>query len=314
MKNSVVILLLTLTSFVYAQFPWSNTIPTEIKQSALEPECVLDEEPGDWRPPMSSLFIPLVRHCQTARDAVLTVASQMTKTTGVFYSTQRRYPAMNALEALQDKKVSCTGQSILLVCALRSIGIPARAVGVGTWGHIRGNHTWCEAWFDGAWHMIEFNEADFNTPWVMEYIGMLNPQLPSQRIYAASPKAKDGVFPTVWNPASRIAAEDVTERYMHLSRIWYEKAGLPSGTQRLLVDMTPRPPQPCSIVLENEDGEILEETTLPTTQDDMRRLSPLNLPRAGRYFLRLKHGSKRWEVLATHPPVQVKKLPMSHMK
>ena len=295
-------------STAWAQLPWSEPVPRHIEQAALLPNTVLDEKPCDWRAALEAIFRPMVKDCRTAREAVLTTASNMTKATGVYYSTERRHPAMNPMEALNEKKVSCTGQSIMLVCALRAIGIPARAVGVGSWGHIRGNHTWCEAWFDGDWHMIEFNEKDFNTGWVMEYLGMLRPHYPLQRVYAVSPDSVDGFFPAVWNPWAHIAAEDVTERYLAFSRQWYEKKGLPQGCQRLMLDIHPRPDQAVSIHLENADGQEIARTTLPTKRDDMRRMAPLNLPHGGTYFLRLQGSQRQRRVQATTEPVQILRL------
>lgn len=303
MKRLLTVLLL-LGSAAFAQFPWSGTAPQAVEQTALHPDGVLDEKPSNWRPALGAIFRPLVKDCRTASEAALMVAAHMTQATGVYYSTERRHPLMNPLEALNEKKVSCTGQSILLVCALRSVGIPARAVGIGTWGHIRGNHTWCEAWCDGEWKMLEFNEKDFNTPWVMEYVGMINPGIPFQRIYAASPHGKGGYFPTVWNFESRIAAEDVTERYLALSRAWYEKAGLPPHCQRLLVDIYPRSDKVLHLILEDEHGTRIDQAPLPTCRDDMRRAAALNLPRQGRHYLRLQGSEQRLEIAPTPAPVQ----------
>ncbi len=304
MKRVLTALLLFATA-AFAQFPWSGAAPPDVAQVALHPNHVLDEAPSNWRPALEPLFRPLVKDCQTASEAALMVASRMTQVTGVYYSTERRHPLMNPMEALAEKKVSCTGQSILLVCALRSVGIPARAVGIGTWGHIRGNHTWCEAWCDGEWKMLEFNEKDFNTPWVMEYIGMINPRIPFQRIFAVSPHRQDGSFPTVWNLHSHIAAEDVTERYLALSRAWYEKAGLPPQCQRLMVDIKPRSEAALLIILEDEQGSPICQDKLPTTSDDMRRTARLNLPRQGRHFLRIQGSEQRFEIAPTAPPVQL---------
>lgn len=301
----VLTVLLLFVSVAFAQFPWSGTAPKEIEQAALSPDCVLDETPCNWRPALEAIFRPLVKECRTASEAVLTVASQMTQATGVYYSPKRRHPLMNPLEALHEKKVSCTGQSILLVSALRSIGIPARAVGIGSWGYIRGNHTWCEAWCDGEWKMIEFNEKDFNTPWVMEYIGMINPKVPHQRIFAASPHGRGGYFPTVWNFESRVTAEDVTQRYLALSRAWYEKKGLPTDCQRLMVDIHPRLEEECILTLENEQGAPIETAPLPTLRDDMRRTAILNLPRQGCYYLRIEGSEQRIELTPTPAPVQL---------
>lgn len=282
-----------------APLPWEGKAPEDIERIALMPERVLCEPPSDWRTPLSALFRPEVKDCPTAREAVLKVASRMTEITGVYYSMERRHPVMNPLEALAEKKVSCTGQSILLVCALRSVGIPARAVGVWTWNHVPGNHTWCEAWFDGSWHMIEFNERDFNTPWVMESVGMLNSNDPRQRVYAVCPGASARF------PFGDIPAEDVTARYMELAREWYAHNGLPPTHQRLMVNLLPRPEQELSLLLEDEQGREVSRSLLPTNRDDVRRFATLVLPRQGRHYLRLEGSEARLEVEATPEPVRV---------
>ena len=210
-----------LTAFLFlsavlsaADFPWSQAAPEHIRQAAVLPDRVMDETPCDWRPILSQIFPPMVKECRNAREAALQIAANIGAVTGAYYSTERRKHNMNALEALAEKKISCTGQSILLVCALRSVDIPARAVGVHTWNHIEGNHTWAEAWIDGEWQMIEFNEHDFNTPWVMEYIGMLNPLNPFQRVRAAMPGGAISWWPCEFAARTNLPnfqAEDVTE-------------------------------------------------------------------------------------------------------
>ncbi len=315
MKPGILLLLLLLwlagPQPAAADFPWSNQIPGQIAADALHPDTVLDEQPCDWRPVLAPLFSPLVADCTTPREAVLRIAASIGTATGVYYSMERRKPGMNALEALAEKKVSCTGQSILLVCALRSIGIPARAVGVLTWNHIQGNHTWVEAWFDGAWHMIEFNEKDFNTPWVMEYIGMLDPRHPYQRIMAASPSGKG-----TWVPADiaaklghrNLPAEDVSERYLSLARDWYARAGIPADSQRILIDFQPRPAAPPVIELINEQGSVISASRLPSSTDDVRYFSRLLLPRSGQHYLRLQGSTEKVGISPTNAPVQILRL------
>ncbi len=284
-----------------AGFPWSNAAPAEVAAASLQPDTVLDELPCDWRPVLTPIVEPLVADCTSAREAVLRIAAGLSRTTGVYYSPERRKHNMNALEALAEKKVSCTGQSILLVCALRSVGIPARAVGVGTWNHIPGNHTWAEAWFDGSWHMIEFNERDFNTPWVMENIGMLNPRIPIQRIKAATPQGNE-----TWSPhLTNIPAEDVTARYTQLALEWYQQNGLPAETQRLLVDTSPRNSTAHIIEIIDANGKAVSSAPLPTVADDMRYLARLALPRKGTFFLRIRGNEKQFPVSATETAVQL---------
>ena len=283
------------------EFPWSDSAPAEIAATALLPDQVVDEIPCNWRPVVKPIFEPQVKHCQSAREAVLQIAANIGATTGVYYTPERRKHNMNALEALAEKKVSCTGQSILLVCALRSVDIPARAVGVLTWNHIEGNHTWVEAWFDGEWHMIEFNEKDFNTSWVMENIGMLNTARTEQRIKAANPQGEYRWFP--WGPSFR--ADDVTQRYMKLARQWYEKNGLSTDTQRLLVNVNERRETAPTLQLVCKDGNVISSGKLPTLRDDMRYFTRLELPREGEYFLRLKGHSALLPIRATAAPVQI---------
>lgn len=291
-----------------APFPWAADAPPALVQASVQPDRVLNEDPCDWRPVLTPLAKELVQHCRTSREAVLTMAAKLPEATGVYYSIERRKPGMNALEALEEKKVSCTGQTILLVCALRAVGIPARAVGIATWNHVQGNHTWAEAWFEGEWHMIEFNEHDFNTPWVMENIGMLDPQNPLQRIQALTPAGDTLFLPAYAMDRQELPAVDVTERYAALARAWYVRAGVTSHEQRLLVDCEARPSGPLSVRVETEDGELISEALLPTSQDDVRRMARLLLPREGCYYLRLEGSAERRPLKATPAPVQILRL------
>ncbi len=290
--------------------PWGQEVPPAVASTALMPDSVLDEAPCDWRTLLEPIFRPVVQHCHSAREAVLAVASHAGELTGVHYDRARRHPCMNAQEALAEKKVSCTGQSILLVCALRSVGIPARAVGVATWNHVCGNHTWVEAWVDGQWLMVEFNESEFNTPWVMEAIGMLDPQNLWQRIVAAQPGGA-ALFPTLWNPQSGVEAVDVTERYLELARQWYAHNGVPAESQKLMVDVHPRDRKPRTLVLEDADGAHLAHTKLPTSTDDVSQFATLLIPRGIPCRLRVEGSSTLYPLSSTEAAVQIIRLHLS---
>lgn len=303
----LVLSLLTLVAIVCpALAEWQMEIPADIRANYLEPDRVLSEDACDWRGPVGAIFQPAVQHCTSAREAVLHIASHMTELTGTYYSADRRKQDMNALEALEEKKISCTGQTILMVCAFRSVGIPARAVGIPTWNHIQGNHTWPEVWLDGEWKMIEFNEKDFNTPWVMENIGMLDLNHPWQRIVAQCPHGRR-IFPVGNMRRNRIAAEDVTERYSMLAAAWYAENGLPPDTQRLMVDVQPRLDAEVIVQLVSADGTVLETMPLPTTRDDVRKFATFNLPRNRQHYL-IFPGNVKFPVQATQGPVHILRL------
>ena len=304
-------LFLIISPLQAVEYPWSNAAPAEIAAAAITPDTVMDEIPCDWRAELAPLVAPLVKDCTTAREAVLAISTGLGKATGAYYSKERSKHNMNVLETLREKKISCTGQSILLVCALRSVGIPARAAGVHTWNHIQGNHTWAEAWFDGAWHMIEMGERDFNTPWVMEYIGMLAPRNPFQRILASTPDGQTTWWPHDFAGKEGLAnfpAEDVTERYMQLSRRWYAKAGIPENTQRILIDLQPRPDKAAVVELVNESNDVISCGQLPTSRDDMRYFTRLSMPREGSHYIRLQGANERVRLLPTPSPVQIIRL------
>ncbi len=48
----------------------------------------------------------------------------------------------------------CGEESVFLVTALRSVGIPARQVYVPWWAHCDDNHAWVEAWDGGRWRFL----------------------------------------------------------------------------------------------------------------------------------------------------------------
>lgn len=302
------LLLLCALPLAAAEFPWSHEAPPDLVQASVLPDRVAQETPCDWRPVLTPTAESLVRDCGSAREAVPTLAAGLPEATGVYYSVERRKPAMNVLEALAEKKVSCTGQSILLVCALRAVGIPARMVGLLTWNHVPGNHSWVEAWFEGEWHMIEYAESDFNTPWVMENIGMLDPQDPLQRIQALTPAGNTFFLPAYAMDKRKLPAEDVTDRYAALARAWYARAGACTEEQRLMVDCTERPKEPLRVMVETEDGKPVSEDVLPTTQDDVRRFARLSLPREGAFHLRIEGSAERRPIKATPAPVQILRL------
>lgn len=288
-----------------ADFPWKKRVPADLVQEAVQPDRVAGEDSCDWRPVLTPIAEDVVRDCATAKEAVLKLAAELPQVTGVRYSTERRKHNMNALEALEEKKVSCTGQSVLLVCALRAVGIPARMVGLLTWNHVRGNHSWAEAWFDGDWHMIEYAEHDFNTPWVMENIGMLDPKELTQRIQAITPAGKEPFLPSYAMEHKLLPAVNVSERYARLAQDWYAQSGAKPEEQRLLVDLIHRTEEACTVRVENEQGECVSSATLPTTQDDVRYFARLTLPREGQHYLRIGERAERTPLHCTPAPVQI---------
>ena len=112
---------------------------------------------------------------------------------------------------------SCTGLSILLTDALRSVGIPARIAAIALWPDESGNHTWVEIW-DGQWHYIGAAEpTPLDHTWFTEKASHTDARHP---IYASSFKRTSLSFPMPWAPGLKfVPAVDVTERYAKPGKI-----------------------------------------------------------------------------------------------
>merc|ERR550537_1137988 len=72
-------------------------------------------------------------------------------------------------ETLEKGYASCTGMSIFLANCMRSVGIPARIVGVNEWNRPeKGNHNWVEIWMGDHWNFVDSvpgSELTWNQTW-----------------------------------------------------------------------------------------------------------------------------------------------------
>ncbi len=296
------------------ELPWKKDVPAELVAQYIDGKQLLDENPSEWHATLREIFYPHVKDLKTAEEAAFFIAKNIGKLTGVHYSTERSRACLNPIEALTEKKASCTGLSILFAAALRSVDIPSRIAGVVSWNHVRGNHTWTEVWVNGEWRMLEFGEGGYDTGWVMEAVGMLDNKNPYQRVLATTGKPATQENPThfylPWAFHNKsVGAEDVSVRYQQLAKKWYEKNGIPADTQRLMVDVQPRSAEDVQVKLVDAKGKELSAGLLPKPQQDMRDMLRLVLPRDEKqtYFLLFPTGDKI-EVKPTGAAVQVIRL------
>ena len=198
------------------EFPWAAKVPWEIYLNDVLPYAVLDETREDWRTQILSQARPLVLGAASASEAAKQLNEGIFHAVNVRYDTTRRAPNQSPLETIGSGKASCTGLSILLVAACRSVGIPARVVGTPLWTNGSGNHTWVEIWDDG-WHFTGAAEADpkgLNHGWFVEDAARARAAVPEHAIYATSWEPRGTSFPMVWNPQAHwVSAENVTARY-----------------------------------------------------------------------------------------------------
>jgi predicted peptidase len=198
------------------QLSWGKKIPEEIFLNDVLPYANIDESRDPWRKELFELCEPFIKDCKTPSEAVQILNTKVFEKLKVRYSTQRKKPNQSPKESIEISMASCTGLSILLSDACRSVCIPARLVGTPLWSNKRGNHTWVEIWDDG-WHFTGACEPDpkgLDRGWFVGDAAQAKKDIPEHAIYASSFRKTDVSFPLVWAPKRKdVFAENVTSRY-----------------------------------------------------------------------------------------------------
>ncbi len=198
-----------------SEFPWAKAVPEEVFFNDVLPYAVLDEPRDPWRAEFYAMAKEVVAGATSATEAAQALNREFFKRVGVHYDTGRKRANQSAKESREIGRATCTGLSIILVEACRSVGIPARAVGIASWPHKAGNHTWVEFW-DGGWHFLGADEYDAEGPdrgWFVEDARRARAGDPAHGIFASAWRAEGTWFTPPWNPGMRIAAVEVTARY-----------------------------------------------------------------------------------------------------
>jgi len=201
------------------KFKWCAALPDSIFYNEVLPYAVLSEKRENWRSDFLKWFTPIVKKAPDIRAAIDSVNRNILKITGVEYNTKRKKVDQAPYESIEQKMATCTGLSILLVDAFRSVGIPARIAGTPMWTNMRGNHTWVEVWIDGKWYFTEYYMDALNKSWFLADAGKADPTQPEHCIYATSFKPTGMKYPLVWDEqANYVHGVDVTQHYINIYR------------------------------------------------------------------------------------------------
>ncbi|MFT7517056.1 MAG: lysophospholipase L1-like esterase/pimeloyl-ACP methyl ester carboxylesterase [Myxococcota bacterium] len=199
----------------FDQAPWRHTISHEMFLNDVLPYAQLNEQREDWRKMLSDIAQPLIADCTTTTEAALKLNAQLFSELEVVYSTERNRADQAPSETIETGLASCSGLSILLADACRSVGIPARVAGIAEWPGSSGNHSWVEIWDDG-WHFLGAAEPDAQGLDHAWFKGRVSAAIPGgiNAVWAASFKRTDNLFPLPWLPEQDfVFAQDVTARY-----------------------------------------------------------------------------------------------------
>lgn len=209
------------------KYAWAKALPEELYLTDVLPHHVVDEVRDPWRKALYELFAPAVDTCATMEQAIAAVNANIPRLTGVEYNTLREKTNQSPRESIRQGMASCTGLSILLVDALRSVGIPARFVGTASWHDNRGNHSWTEVWLDGQWRVTEYYfPSQLDHLWFMDDAAKAKADDRTYAIYATRFGDAEDWFPMVWcgddstaidELPRTIGAENVTQHYIDLA-------------------------------------------------------------------------------------------------
>lgn len=199
------------------QTSFGKQVPTAIYFNDVLPYANVSETRESWRRKFRDRFLPLVKKAKTPGAAALILNKTIFGMVKVRYSTQRRRADQSPAESMAIGMASCTGLSILLTDACRSVGVPARLAGIPNWANKRGNHTWVEIWDGGSWHFVgaaEPSAAGLDHGWFSGDAALAKADDPRHSIYAVSYKPTGTRFPMVWARGNRsVHAVNVTTRY-----------------------------------------------------------------------------------------------------
>ncbi len=203
-----------------SEFPWCAQLSEELFFNDVLPYASLDETRERWRPEFYNKCRAIVAKASTATEAVQALNSKIFNLINVHYNTGRKQPNQSPAESIAQGRATCTGLSIILVDACRSVGIASRVAGTPLWTNNRGNHTWSEIW-DGGWHFTgsdEYNAAGLNRGWFVGAAAKADKSNWEHSIYATSWKKTGTRFPMVWDiDAKQVNALNVTDRYTRKS-------------------------------------------------------------------------------------------------
>jgi hypothetical protein len=222
---------------------WAKSVPKEIFFNDVLPYASINERRDRWRKDFHVRFSPLVKGAKTLEEAAQVLNKEIWKIINVRYHARKRpKPDQSPYESIDAGFASCTGLSVLLIDACRSVGVPSRFVGTPMWANKRGNHSWVEVWDGNSWQFTgacEYSAAGLSNAWFKGSALKAVKENPKHAIYAASWKRTKTNFPLIWDLGiDYVFAENVTDNYTGNigSRVFIQIFDKPGG-ERVAADV-----------------------------------------------------------------------------
>jgi len=142
-----------LAIMAYKTNKWSRAVPWKIFLNEVLPYAVVNEPRDEWRAMFNGLFAPMVAKARSTNHAIQILNEKIWAIWDVVFKGGQTPFIMSPMQVLSagltlewnpnaplnvstySAFASCTGVSIFLVNACRSVGIPARMTGIAQWVH-----------------------------------------------------------------------------------------------------------------------------------------------------------------------------------
>ena len=137
--------------------PWSNEIDPYTFHTYVLPHRVSQEPVEDWRGRLRELGLPRVEGLSMSEAAL--AIGRMTREWATYRASSRR--DQGPVTTMERGLGRCEEDMILTICALRSVGIPARSCSTPWWTTVDSNHAWVEVYVgrEEGWHYMESCDA-----------------------------------------------------------------------------------------------------------------------------------------------------------
>ncbi len=269
--------------------PWGEALPEALFLNYVLPYASINERRDSWRQDFYEKCLPLIKDCQTPGEAAVAINKTIWETVGVKYSTARPKPDQSPYESIEVGLASCTGLSVLLIDACRSVCVPARFVGIPQWANKPGNHSWVEVWDKGRWHCLGAAEpGPLGETWFLHDAAQADRSNPDHCIYATSFEPTGLTFPCIWNEEIQyVHAVDVTTSYCQNQT--------ETSSNLLMVDVFTAPggSRVSAKVLVFSEGKLCGEGLSRDEGSDRNDMLSFELEASLFYELEIKHSNDR---------------------
>ena len=197
--------------------PWHAQVDEALFREAILPYANVSEQRELWIEPLRAQCMPMIEGLASPDVCAVALNQKLFPATKVQYSTKRKRADQSPSESIASGMASCTGLSILLIDACRSVGIPARFVGVPMWMDGSGNHSWVEVWDGTQWRFTGAAEPagdKLDEGWFSARAAAQDNANPEHAIYAVTWRDTGIAFPMRFDEhGPEVHAVDVTDRY-----------------------------------------------------------------------------------------------------